>query len=76
MVSFGQYKNKHSYFEIASDAGFWDYKKWVRSHIKPGTSKGAALDFASYLCAYDREHGRSQLQVFPGTSIPRQYKKA
>ena len=75
LVSFGQYKNKHSYYEIASDASFWDYKKWVRSHIKPGTSKGAALDFASYLRAYDREHGRSQLPVFPGTSIPRQYKK-
>ena len=49
---------------------FWDYKKWVRTHIKPGTSKGAALDFAAYLRAYGKEHGRSQLPVFPGTSIP------
>ncbi|CAK9058881.1 unnamed protein product [Durusdinium trenchii] len=76
MMSFGQYKGKYCYHEIASGASFWDYKKWVRTHIKPGASKGAALDFASYLRAYDKEHGRSQLPVFPGTSIPRQFKDA
>ena len=76
LVSFGQYKGKYSYYEIASGSSFWDYKKWVRTHIKPGTSKGAALDFAAYLRAYDKEHGRSQLPVFPGTSIPRQFKDA
>ena len=75
MMSFGQYKGKYCYHEIASGASFWDYKKWVRTHVKPGSSKGAALDFAAYLRAYDKEHGCSQLPVFPGTSIPRQYKK-
>ena len=75
MMSFGQYKGKYSYIEVATDKSLWDYRKWVRSHINQRTSKGAPLDFASYLRAYDARHGPTkQLPVIPGTSIARTFK--
>jgi len=76
MVSFGQYKGKYSYQEVATDKTLWDYRKWVRTHINQRTSKGAALDFAKYLKAHDARHGQvKQMPVIPGTAIPRQFKE-
>ncbi|CAK8989298.1 unnamed protein product [Durusdinium trenchii] len=75
-VSFGQYKAKYSYQEVATDKTLWDYRKWVRTHINQRTSKGAALDFAKYLKAHDARHGQvKQMPVIPGTAIPRQFKE-
>ena len=76
LISFGQYKGKYSYYEVATDKSLWDYRKWVRSHINQRTSKGAPLDFAMYLRAHDARHGPAkQLPVIPGTSIARTFKE-
>ena len=76
MISFGQYKGKYSYIEVATDKSLWDYRKWVRSHINQRTSKGAPLDFSRYLKAYDARHGATkQVPLIPGTSIARTFKE-
>ena len=76
MISFGQYKGKYSYIEVATDKSLWDYRKWVRSHINQRTSKGAPLDFSRYLKAYDARRGATkQVPLIPGTSIARTFKE-